>query len=330
MKAVTVLHWSHNWGGGTQKYIDELCKLFPGNQHIVINGPPFQLNPNEIDVLHIHSTMVGQNIGWEILNLVKLLENKKIILSIHDYQWLFPHCPNPTTEEFEYLVPPIENVNNFKQLLNACDIVYMHTQNVLDRYQQFCGPLKNVTISHPCDVPVYYENLFVQSSSPKIKIGFLGGNAQHKGYYQFMDLARKFGEFEFHVYGCDIPSSLLISHGKYNDDKITQQLKNDGIHILLALSLSEETYCYALTRMINTGIPIVYLNRGSFKSRLAQDCGLAQNNSFERFFPVDNLCDLGEVLLRAVKYVETKEPIDKFEEDQIIQIPIKYKNIYTI
>lgn len=325
-----VYHWTHNWGGGTQKYIDELCKLFPNETHHIINGPPFQIDLNKAEVLHIHSTMVGMNIGWEVLNLVKYF--KKVILTIHDYQWLFPNCPNPTTEDFENLEIPRENVKNFKELLKKCNTVFMHTENLLKRYEQYCGPLRggddtNILVTYPCDVPVYYERLFIPSSitNNKIKIGFLGGTAQHKGYYQFIDIVRKFyndDEYEFHLYGANIHSPFVFSHGKYSDVDITKVIRNDGIHILLALSLSEETYCYALTKMINTGIPIVYLNRGSFIDRLSRR---------ERFFPVDHLCDLSDGVLRAVNYVKNKGPVDYgYEEDTTtIIIPEKYKNIYT-
>lgn len=325
-----ILHWTHTWGGGTQKYIDDLCTLFPNEKHTIMNSPPFQINLEEIKVLHIHSTMVGMNIGWGVLNLVDaLFGKKKIVLSIHDYQWLFPQCPNPTTEELETFKIPKENVENFKKLIKKCDVVFMHTKNLHRRYEKFCGPLDDVTIGYPCDVPVYYERFFIPEIKTKIKIGFLGGSAQHKGFYQCVDLAKKFKEFEFHVYGSkDIESSsLVVSHGVYKDENVTETIRNDGMHILLALSLSEETYCYALTKMINTGIPIVYLNRGSFTERLSS------SSKCERFFPVDNLCDLGNVIMQASEYVKINSNTSKDVEcciNENLELNDTYKNIYTI
>ena len=118
---VTVVHWTHTWGGGTQKYVDEMCKLYPECEHIVLNKPPFQLDIRKAQILHIHSSMVGENIGWEIINVAKLF--KKVILTIHDYQWLFPWCPNPTTEDFETFKN--SHAENFKILFKMCDKGYV-------------------------------------------------------------------------------------------------------------------------------------------------------------------------------------------------------------
>jgi hypothetical protein len=60
----------------------------------------------------------------------------------------------------------------------------------------------------------------------------------------------------------------LILHSKYNDNDIINLLYKNNIHGILHLSLFEETYCYALTNSINSGIPILHNNYGSFKNRL--------------------------------------------------------------
>lgn len=307
-----VVHLTHTWGGGTQKYIDELCKIFP-NEHHIINPQSVELE--QVKCFHVHSTMVGANIGWGVLRLLET--NKKIIMSIHDYQWLFPWCPNPTTEDFETLQCPSENVQNFLTLLNACDKVFFHTQTTLNRYEQFCGKIEGVCISlsHPCDIQVNYERLFIPKIVNFIHIGFLGGNAHHKGAGICMELARKMPNIRFHVYGCNgNPVGNVMFHGPYKDETITNVLRHDGIHMLLALSLSEETYCYALTRMINTGLPIVFLNRGAISERLF--------GKSERFFSLENFDE-------AIKYVNEKSPIDEGEDfDYTLSIRDSYKNIY--
>jgi glycosyltransferase involved in cell wall biosynthesis len=320
-----VLHWTHDWGGGTQKYIDE---LFDHENHIILNSEPFKIEDiRKLKVLHIHSTFVGKNIGWNIITLAEKLISYgriKLILTVHDYQWLFPHCPNPTTEELEsFSVPKLES-ENFTKLVNMCHVVFMHTENLFRRYKRFCKDLREekITIAHPPDVLVNYENFFIpEIVSNQIRVGFLGGKAGHKGFYQFVDLARKMKNVQFHMYGDETNSEHFISHGKYKDVEIVKRLHEDGIHILLALSLSEETYCYALTRMINSGIPIVFLNRGSFTERLL--------GKHERFFEVEFLCDIEKRITDAIEYVKSNGPVGRYEPvSHDVIMNEKYISIY--
>ena len=62
------------------------------------------------------------------------------------------------------------------------------------------------------------------------------------------------------------------------------------------LSLFEESYCYALTNSINSGIPILYLNRGAFTERLQQNSiinssighgSININKTNNKYFPCD-------------------------------------------
>lgn len=315
-----IVHLTHPWGGGTQKYIDELCSLFPKNNHI-INPQSFQLD--QVKCFHIHSTMVGGSIGWSIL---RFFETKKdFILTIHDYQWLFPDYPNPTTEDFNTLICPIENIENFSKLVRGCKKVFFHTKNTLSRYEQFCGKMDfgNIIIEHPCDIPVNYERFYIPKIENIVHVGFLGGEAEHKGFKLLENAAHNMKNgIIFHVYGGLDHLSIgnILFHGPYRDETIVDVLRRNGIHILLALSLSEETYCYALTHMINTGIPIVFLNRGAISERLL--------GKSERFFPIED--NLEETIKIAIKYVTETGPIDKGEDftEQKLLLGKSYKNIY--
>lgn len=309
---MAIVHLTHIWGGGTQKYIDELCSLFPNETHLI--NPDF-IQLDQVKLFHIHSTMVGGNIGWGVLKLFET--KKKMILSIHDYQWLFPWCPNPTTEDFNELKCPEENIKNIRELINACDKVLFHTSHTLNRYEQICGKFEgNIIIGYPCDIPVNYKLMYIPKVDNFIHIGFLGGNAQHKGYGYFMELANKMKNVRFHVYGCEGYScGNVMFHGPYKDETIIDVLRHDGIHILLALSLSEETYCYSLTKMINSGLPIVFLNRGAISERLFEKS--------ERFFLLQNIEE-------AIKYVTETGPVYEGYENTCDKLSVNntYKNIY--
>ena len=73
-------------------------------------------------------------------------------------------------------------------------------------------------------------------------------------------------------------------HGKYSDEDIISLLDKNNIHGIVHLSQFEESYCYALTNSINSGLPILHNNLGTFKNRLER--------SHPRFFILRDECDI--------------------------------------
>jgi hypothetical protein len=57
---------------------------------------------------------------------------------------------------------------------------------------------------------------------------------------------------------------------KYNEDNFNIIIKKYNIHCLLCLNKWGETYCYALTKYLNSGLPILYNNIGSYKDRITK------------------------------------------------------------
>ena len=55
----------------------------------------------------------------------------------------------------------------------------------------------------------------------------------------------------------------FIYHNEYNDVSISQRLIEEQIHLITHLSIFEESYCYALTNSILSGLPILYLQSWS-------------------------------------------------------------------
>ena len=62
----------------------------------------------------------------------------------------------------------------------------------------------------------------------------------------------------------------FIYHDTYNEDNIINLLYEKNIHLITHLSLFEESYCYALSNSINSGIPILYIEHGAFTERLSK------------------------------------------------------------
>ena len=128
---------------------------------------------------------------------------------------------------------------------------------------------------------INYNFFVVPSIETIITVAFIGNFDYYKGADNFKELAenhKKYKDYKiiYHIYGTNnnkekIQLKNIVNHGYYKDNEIIDILHNDHIHGIIHTSLFEESYCYALTNSINSGIPIFYLNRGVFPERLKND-----------------------------------------------------------
>jgi hypothetical protein len=307
-----VVHVSHR-GGGTEKYVNDLKTLFPAYQHVLAQErADLPLFDQDVKLLHVHSAMVT-SMKWDVLDVMKRYKDRGIpvYLTVHDYQWLHPSRPNITMELFNKPKPHIQNRTKTLELFALADKVIMPDRRVYDNYRLALGYYSdvNVHIVPHCDVMVRHQQLYINPIiDSQINIAYVGHFCAYKGAQEFCELAKKYvfakgHDIQYHVYGSidydsDIPSHVIM-HGPYSDHNISKRLRDEGVHIVVHLSVFEETYCYSLSRTINSGLPIVYLNRGSFLSRCKTDC--------PRFFKVDNTEDLVEALHDAICFVEANQ-----------------------
>ena len=100
----------------------------------------------------------------------------------------------------------------------------------------------------------------------EINIGNLSGFSEYKGRDYILDLIDKYKTYNnytinFIVVGYNSPA--------YNETEYYEYVKKYNIHGLTYLNKWGETWCYSLTKALNTGLPIVYNNIGAFKERIS-------------------------------------------------------------
>lgn len=333
-----VIHITHQLGGGTQKYIDELVILYPEYDHIVLTSLPASINPDLVHqtrLVHIHAAVIGSNIGWNILNIADYFKrnNTQVYLTIHDYQWIFPDNPGLSLEDIQNGIKPDKtNLDNCTKLLDTVDKIIVPSQRLFDNYHAFLNYMPSCCyiVKHN-DIPIRYEQLVVNKVDDTINVAFVGYSAPHKGILQLYKLANVLKMYYdkkviFHLFGG--PSVLdmdnVVAHGNYNDKELISTLHSKNIHLVLMLSVSEETYCYSLSRIINSGLPIVYFNRGSLLTRLSP--------LIPRFFPCENnILRLQEQTIRAIEYIiSNQEKKDYIEMKEDTELNEWYENNYLV
>ena len=287
-KTKNILNISH-LGGGTQKYMDDLKKIFI--EYNFIDFEKFNIDTDyselykefNIDIIHINSILFNNLKTNYTYFFNNYFVNCEKYITIHDYQWLFPNNPNLSKDEFFSI--KLDQLDDFKNLLLLCAKIIFPSNNIYNNYSKYI------------DIDKYKNKIFIVEHSDKIinnnflripkienviNIAYVGNFVKYKGSNIFKNIIcknLKFEHFElkYHIFGSIDTNELkyyhenpdnIFFHNKYNDEEIIDLLYNNNIHGLLHLSLFEESYCYSLTNSINSGLPILYLNRGSFTERL--------------------------------------------------------------
>jgi len=309
-KKKCILNICHK-GGGTEKYMTDLKKLFP--EYHFIDFINFEYNIdydilyNNIGRVHINSILhnnLKDNYHYFFNNFFKNVEK---YITIHDYQWLFNNDPNILKDDFEKLSPI--NIEFFDNILSLCSKIIFPSKNIYDNYSKYIDLSKyydKIHITWHNDKLINNNYVFVpEINNMQINIAFVGNFVDYKGSELFKYFVNKFTSYKdyiiiYHIYGYidsnnnDVYNNLNIRiHNSYKDDNIIFMLHNDSVHGILHLSQFEESYCYALTNSINSGLPIIYLDRGAFKERLGVK---------DKYFGGD-IGIIEEVYMKALDYI---------------------------
>jgi len=280
----TIIHFMPNQTGGTPKHIYDLQQLFPEKNHLMcssISQLSSLLRENNLNIFrfHLHSC-VNENYLPLIPILKKLDKMIQLYMTVHDYQWFSRYNPNPTRECFLHTIYDSHDLSNLTILFHLMNVIIFPSKKLFDNYSLLIDlPIQKCHITPHCDVPVPIDKpipIRLEQDEP-IRIAFVGYYTPVKGnnlWNQLIDLFPVYvnRRIEYHVFGHVHEGTSncgkMILHGKYEDDNLVSLLYKERIHLICHLSVAEETYCYALTRTMQSKIPILYLNRGAFPERL--------------------------------------------------------------
>jgi len=283
-KNINVLNISH-CGGGTCKYMIDLKNIFLNYNFIDFgifkNNVDYDNVYKNINIVHVNSILFNNlkdNICYLLQNFFK---NSKIYLTIHDYQWLYFNDPNITKEKF--LKTNIIDNNEFINLLTISKKIIFPSVNIYNNYNKYVNLSqfnnKIYVINHNDKIINHNFLVIPPIIENNINISFIGNFTYYKGSELFKNITNKYKTFNnfninYHIFGSienndsnNINDNITI-HNYYSDDEIIEILHKNNIHGILHLSIFEESYCYALTNSINSGIPIFYINYGAINERL--------------------------------------------------------------
>ena len=276
-------------GGGTEKYINDLKEIYYDYEFIDFDN--YTINKNYDDIykecilIHINSILFNNlKYNYDIF-FNKYLKNITKYITIHDYQWLYPNNPNITQDNFLSITPDKEDLIKFDNLLSICNKIIFPSHNIFNNYNFYINLDKykeKINIIYHCDKIINHDFLNIPNITDNtINICYLGYFINYKGSNIFKKLSYEnkfYKDYKiiYHVFGNisqneeNINYDNIIFHDTYKDCEIINKLQDHNIHGITHLSLFEESYCYALTNSINSGIPILYIKRGSLTERLIE------------------------------------------------------------
>jgi len=274
-KRVFIIH--NNKKGGIEKYVNDIMKLYNTNEYIFIENKEMLYKQNYCvnDILFIQNLLYCNITIEDIISLYNTF-HYKIIIAIHDFIWLCQEQHKYTYDiPSAYLDDNISVSNEVKQLLSLSDKVIMNSKFTYDVYSKYFDP-SNFIMSYYNDYKIQYgiKNI------PKIKnecinIGIFCPLCRYKGERYVNYLKDKFecNAIQFQIVGQNIPY--------YKENEFYDYIRKYNINGFLLLNEWGETYAYLLTKIINSGLPLLYNNFGAFKERL----DVTQENT-EHYFKV--------------------------------------------
>jgi len=318
-----VLHFTHNYGGGTDVYIKNLIYTYRNynniiinalsDDYVLINNIKYSINEliiKNIKILCLHNLLVNDTItqkhkiNFKILNLISEIPKSKKIIFIHDYYLLFPETPNPIKSN--ELIPTSYNINNTLNILNMFDKVIFNSKNCFTNYSKYLNNnIDNKIILNNVPDINYYNNRIFPPKKKSYNIGVIGNiGCEHKGRDLLDKISSLFIDNNINnniiVLGeYNIPKKNIIITGKYENSNIFELIKKYDIDYFLFVSTFEETYSFTLSIALHTGLPIIYNNIGSYTERLEYDNCFSFTES--EYFKI----------IESVKYIESKSCLTK-------------------
>lgn len=256
-------------GGGTLKYKNDLKAKYTNMNFIEVPDKKTlaQIHFSVNDVVFVQQLLFSDLEPQDILN-IKNKYSSKIIISIHDFCWItdiLNNYPTNTYYHWSYLVPNMKIHADIVELFAQADLIIHPSEFTYNTYGKWF-PTNNFIVSYHNDYFVDYSTKRIPPIyKNQINIGVLHEYMEYKGSEVILHLTKNILTYQgFHLNYLIVGKTI----GKYQEDEFYEYVKKYNIHFLLLLNKWGETYCYSLTKYINSGLPILYNNIGACKYRI--------------------------------------------------------------
>ena len=289
-KRAHVFYISQTGAGGSQKYIQDL------KTHYSVYGINFYALPSKAavqaasykfrqgDILIFQYVLYTDFTFDDVREIVREYQ-LRLIIPIHDKYFINGN------EDADYAYDPIihraeakEIPETKRRLLAEAEHIIFPSKFIYDVFKRYLNLPSMVVVPH-IDEPLHRHD-FVPPIKRSLNIGIITEASECKG----LDMLERLFEtskhkkldvkfFMYNEYAGEAPA--VTTRGRYSEKDIYRKLVKDKIHGLLFLNSMPETYCFALTKGINSGLPFVYTQLGAVMERMATE-------DSSKYIPTDN------------------------------------------
>jgi len=263
-------------GGGSKKYLDDITNHYINIPITYIKNKDVLLTTDFLptDILFVQH-LLFTDIFPEDINKIKNKYNVKTIISIHDFYWFIPNIPdidtllhiideNPYYEKI-YLNPPQLIHPSILTMFDNASIVIHPSLFTKTHFDMFFKKDNAIIQSHN-DINIDYTTKQIPTIiNNQINIGHFQAFTPCKGSEFITLFLNKYKKYKGYEINFLIIGKNIFS---YNESNWYEKIIEHNLHCLLHLNKYGETYSYALSKSINSGLPILYNNIGSAKERI--------------------------------------------------------------
>ena len=259
---VFIIH--NNNKGGVEKYINDIITLYDNYEYLFIKNKEmlYKNDYSNKDILFIQNLL---NCDIKITDIINVRNKYKfnLFISIHDFIWL---CKDQ--HQYTYDIPSAYLSNNIivsedvTNLLLLADKVIMNSKFTYDIYSKYFDS-SNFTVCYPSDYNIQFGIKNIPEIQNKcMNIGVFSPLCKFKGerYVNYLKSKYECDTIQFQIVGQNIPY--------YKEVEFYDFIRKYNINGFLLLNEWGETYGYLLTKIINSGLPLLYNNFGAVKERL--------------------------------------------------------------
>lgn len=307
---------SETTSGGSFKYIKDLTLHYSTAGLNVIRLrkkedvlTTWESSFREGDVL-LFQYLFNTDFTFAFVNLLVLSKKLVLIIPVHDRYFL------GSPENISTIGQWLHHANwglcpERRELFNKADFIIFPSNHVYNFYKPHIDLHTMKVVAH-IDMSIPARKCLPPIIGAQVNIGIITELSLTKGFELFQNLIQNVqsktscsDEVTFYIYSeyaITVETNVVV-RGPYKESEIFRSLVDDQIHGLIFLNKHPETYSYALTKGLYSGLPMMYSDIGAIGERIsAMKTDPYYANMEENYVSTNNV-DLAEKFLALINVI---------------------------
>ena len=357
--------FSNILSGGSLKYVIDLSHTLDlkGIPYILIRNKKelnyYQTYMRRTDILLV-SHLFNSDVPMAYVNNVIGITGVRLFTLCHDMVLLRLYQFNSNNVTQQKITDPCykdDRVNDIHtlQFFRQSEFIICPSQYLMNKFKSSLPDCchHRLVFSLHIDNCLYDRKVYIPPiiKNNKVKIGIISEISEFKGIEKILSILENphlENKVSFHIFSCifisqpfrdrlDVltkkPDPNVFLHEPYKEEEIYSLLNKHSIHGLLLLNKWPETYCYGLSKIINSGRPFLYSDiEGAVKERILLD---SSRPLVDRALPYDDALSTDRNIQRLIDLI-TLSDFDSMETNlsdippqHRFEIPPFYESLFS-